>query len=214
MNAGFSNLLGLKKHLLATSQQSGTAYDTPITDLGLGIAAMIERYCGRQFLRIVADTAILAADQIQFLLPRFPLESISAIDLKVSESAGWVAQTVNDFIKTIGLAEGIVYLPEGADPGDYSTQVRFTYTGGYFWNILEPTDNSYPTALPAGATALPADLKLAWLLQCRAVWNSFDKLGVNVAAPDDGSVGRALAELELSPQVKLMLNQFRRDQMV
>ena len=217
MNAGFSNLATLKAHLLAPSLAlaAETTYDAVLTTLGLGVAAHFDSVCNRKFTRAAGTTDILPADMCQFLLPRFPVESISAIDLKTTEADGWVAQVINDFVRTIDLAKGIVYLPDGADAGPYYAQLRFTYTGGYFWNILEPADVGYPTALPSGANALPPDLKLAWLLQCEAVWKARDKLGTEIIERDDVKfVNSALSELKLVPQVKAILQQFTRINMV
>lgn len=217
MNAGFSNLATLKAHLLAGSLASAdeTAFNTAITSLGLGMAAAFERHCHRKFARVAGDVEIFSADYCQFPLARFPVESVSAIDLKTTEADGWVAQTVNEFIRTINLAQGIVYLPDGSDAGPYYAQLRFTYTGGYFWNTLEPADTGYPTALPSGATVLPDDLKLAWLLQCEAVWKARDKLGTEIIERDDVKfVNSALSELKLIPQVKAILQPFIRMKLV
>lgn len=209
MNAGFSNLALLKAQLLPSAMRSGTAYNDVILALGLGIAAAFENHCKRAFFRTVGDTATFPADHIHFILPRYPVESISAVDIKRTEADGWESQTVNDFIKTYDRESGVVYLPDGSDAGSYSDQVRFTYTGGYFWETLEPTDGGYPTAVPSGSTALPADILTAWHLQCREVWSKMDKLGATIgSAPDAQS---HLAELQLVPLVKGMLRDHVRE---
>jgi hypothetical protein len=210
MNSGFSNLATLKAHLLGDALRASTEFNEVILALGLGVAGIIERHCNRKFARAVGSTDILPADRIQFLLPRFPIESVTAIDVKRSESEGWVAQTVNEFAKTIDLRSGIVHREDGPDAGDYSTQVRFTYTGGFFWEQLEPADMGYPTAQPAASTALPHDVRLAWLLQCQDAWQRRDKLGADIAQSSDFQ--SALAEIELLPFVKMNLRNFIREE--
>jgi hypothetical protein len=181
MNSGFSNLATLKANLLGEALRASTEFNDVILALGLGVAGVIERHCHRRFARAIGTTDILPADRIQFLLPRFPAEAVTVIDVKRSEAEGWIAQSVTEFAKTIDLRSGIVYREDGPDAGEYSTQVRFTYTGGFFWEQLEPTDVGYPTAQPAGSTPLPHDLKLAWLLQCQDAWRRRDTLGADIA---------------------------------
>lgn len=213
MNVGFANLSTLKKQLLAPALVAATDYDARITALGLGVAEAMGNYCNRKFARAVGTTEILPADRCQFLLARYPIESISAIDLKMTEAEGWVAQTVNEFLRTIDQKSGIVNCPAGADAGPWDAQVRFTYTGGFWWEQLEPTDNGYPASQPSGSNALPNDLKLAWLLQCELIWKMSDKLGTDIG---EGKAGRdyELQTLALSPQVKTLLGQFVRYNLV
>jgi hypothetical protein len=216
MNAGFSNLDTLKHQLLGGQLKSETQFDVLLKGIGLGMARMIESACNRRFQRTVGQVDILRADQVHFLLSRYPVESVASIDTKVTEADGWTAQTVNEFVQTIDLAAGIIYLPEGADVGLYHGQVRITYTGGYWWQTLEPKEAGYvqdeATGAPAGAALIPDDLRAAWLLQCQEVWNKRDKLGLGIAdKPDEQG---KLSELRLVPLVKEMLKEYIRFQMV
>jgi len=215
MNAGLANLHSLKSHLLAPSLVAGTEFDTVLANIGLGVAAQFEKFCNRCFLRTASAVEIFPADYSQFILARTPVESISAIALKQTEALGFVAQTVNDFIRTFHPASGVVYLTTG-DAGTFSAQIKFTYTGGYFWNILEPADSGYPTALPSGATALPEDLKLAWLQQCTLAWQVKDKLGADITTTGSAAatVAGSLAGLEFLPDVKRTLTQYVHMQLV
>jgi hypothetical protein len=192
--------------------RASTEFNEVILALGLGMAALIEHHCNRKFLRAVGDTEIFTADAVHFSLPRFPVESVTKIELKQSEAEGWLEQTVNEFVRTINLKSGFVYLPEGSDPGDYATQIRFTYTGGYFWEQLENNDVGYPTAQPAGSTALPHDVRLAWLLQCQDVWQRRDNLGTDLAR--SGKYAPSLSESNLLPLVKVNLRAFVRESWV
>jgi hypothetical protein len=211
MNAGFSNLDALKKHLLAPALVATDKYDTALLAVGLGVAAAIENYCTRKFTR-ATGTEIIGADRLEFLLPRYPVESLSKIELKLTEAQGWQELVVNDVITTIDLPSGIVHFAGRNDVGPHSAQVRFTYTGGYFWNTAEPSEAGYPSALPEGANALPLDLRLAWLMQCENIWTKKDKLGTGIASkPDEQFDG---SEIKLSPIVKDMIGQFVRYNLV
>jgi hypothetical protein len=212
MNAGFSNLDTLRKQLLPGTLANERRFDQVFTALGLGTAAAFENFCNRKFNRVADDTEILPADKCQFLLSRYPVETLTAIDLKTTEADGFVAQTVNTFVRTVDLKSGIVNCPEGADAGPWYAQVRFTYTGGFWWETLEPDDASYPSPQPAGSTALKEDLRLAWLMQCEAIWAQRDKLGIGLT--DAPATQSKVAALDLSPLVKQMLAQFVRYNLV
>lgn len=202
MNAGLSNLATLKAFLLPASLRSGTDDDATITAVGLGVAGLIEGYCGRAFQRTVGAADVFAADRAQFLLSRFPVESVSKFELKSTEAAGFVEQTLATYPRAIDLANGIVTL--SGDAGDYFEQLRITYTGGYWWDTSEDSSGS----LPSGATALPKALQLAWLMQCQHVWSALDKVGAALAeAPGKAT---ALDTLKLSPAVEQMLADFIR----
>jgi hypothetical protein len=206
MNVGFSNLYTLKRYVLGEKMSDEPTFNQVLTLIGTGMAATLENFCNRKFARVVGDVEILPADYCQFLLPRFPVETVSAIDLKMTEADGWVSQVVNDFVRTIDLKAGIVYLPDGADAGPYYAQLRFTYTGGYFWDTNEPDDG--PLAQPAGSALLPDALRDAWLLQCTDVWKRRDKLGLSLLDKPDEKTREQL--MRLLPLVEQNLQQFKR----
>ena len=122
--------------------------------------------------------------------------------------------TINQYrvIRALDAATGIIYFREEIDCGGYWAQMRFTYTGGYFWETLEPADGNYPTTMPSTATALPADLQLAWFLQVAEVWKKKDKLGQGIATDDDkgGRINPANLEEQFLPEVKSILSQYIR----
>jgi len=89
--------------------------------------------------------------------------------------------------------------------GHWSVRLRVTYTGGYWFETLEPDDVGYPTEQPEGSTALPADVKLAWFMQASHVWGTMDQLGVSIA-PEENKTASTLAALDLVPAVKQILN--------
>jgi hypothetical protein len=184
MNAGFSNLAFLKKQLLAKSASSDTRFDDLIAAIGLGVAGQFENSCNRKFNRQANCVECFPADHAEFIPERLPLESVSLVELKVRESDGWVTQTDPNFIRALNLENGIIDCGPG-DAGPYYAQLRFTYTGGYFWEQLEPDDAAFPSPLPAGAAPLPAALSNAWLLQCRHIWGNLDKLGLDLLKSAD-----------------------------
>lgn len=66
---------------------------------------------------------------------------------------------------------------------------------------------------PTGSTARPADLYLAWLLQCEFVWKLRDKLGLGLAGDKADStqlVSLSLAGLKLVPDVEETCRAYRR----
>lgn len=205
MNAGFGNLDSLKRHLLAGSMAGETRFDQVIVDVALGVAGAMENFCNRKFARAVGDKAVFQADRASFILPRYPLEAVTAVEAKATDGDGWVAQELS-FIQATSLASGIIYLQEQPDAGPYWSQVRFTFTGGYWFETLEPDDENYPSAMPDGATPLPAELRLAWLLQCREVWNKIDKIGAGLVDVPDNQTKTGV--LDLSPMVKRTLGQY------
>jgi hypothetical protein len=95
--------------------------------------------------------------------------------------------------------------------GYFFSRIRITYTGGFWFPILEPADAGYPDTAPAGAALLPAAVKSAWYLQCQHVWKRWDKLGAQIA--QDPEKQSALGAVALIPLVREMLAPFRRMQM-
>jgi hypothetical protein len=83
------------------------------------------------------------------------------------------------------------------------------YTLSYL--ALSPTAAAAAATLPEGATALPDDLKFAWLLQCEHLWKLRDKLGVSIAAPAGSQApSLTLAGAELIPEVAAIARAHRR----
>ena len=209
MNCGLGNLDSLKKHLLAGALMGETKFDAVIIDIGLGVAGLFEQFCNREFARMVGDVAVFQGDRASFILPRYPVEEVTKVEVKGRDLEGWVEQDA-DFIQATSPLSGIVYLPDKSDAARYWSQVRFTFTGGFWFETLEPDDEGYPGVMPAGAKALPFDLRLAWFLQCREVWNKVDKLGVGlVSKPDEQTLTGAL---ELSALVLQTLRNYQQMQ--
>ncbi len=81
------------------------------------------------------------------------------------------------------------------------------------WIAVAAGATSAAPTLPTGATALPADLSLAWLNQCEHVWKTHDKLGISLS-PDSASapqlLGLSLAGMTLVPDVEQTLRRYMR----
>lgn len=216
MNVGLANLFTLKSHLQGIALTDETRFDSVLQDIGLGVAGQMENFCDRKFARVAGDTFVAPADRASFILPRYPIEAVSLVEFKADETNGWVSDgpTVPTIVSSSTFS-GLVYLGDVPDPGAFYMQVRFTFTGGYWFETEEPTNAdgsanpNYPTAQPAGSTPLPYDLRLAWLTQCRRVWAAFDKLGTKVL--DDSAAGSAaLAAMDWSPEAREILARYRR----
>lgn len=199
MNAGLGNLTELKQRLLAPSVADQATFDDALLTLGLGVAELLQRHCNRSFGRVAGDTFTTSADRDTVLLPRYPVESVTGLALRESGSSAFTALELSTVLNTNAEA-GIVYL--AAPQGDWRSQIRITYTGGWWWQTLDPDETGYPATQPTGSTALPADLKLAWFLQCKKVWESFDPLGSNLTGDAaQQAASAALAGLALVPHV-------------
>ena len=205
MNAGLSNLATLKGFLLANSLQSATTYDaTKLLPIGLGVADLMNTFCGRQFGYNAAISEIFPGDRPHWYLSYFPVLSIASVNMRYFITDPWTNITG----EPIQWNQNTGLLSFGYTLGRFPLQIQVNYAGGYFFEQLEPADGGYPTTPPAGSTPLPYGVQLAWLLQCAEVWNKIDKLGAGVAdRPDSFALTGAL---ELSPGVKQLLQSYRR----
>lgn len=207
VNAGFSNLKSLKAQLLAEALRVSTKYDAALLAIGQGVAKQFEKFCNRKFARIENTTFVCSADRDHVYLDRYPLESISQVELRLDTTSGWEVQS--GLVLNLDETNGKAYW--GYEPGPHYAQLRFTFTGGYWWDQTEEDNDT----LPSGATELEEDLKLAWLLQCRIAWQAIDKIGQDITKTGSSSnlVTGTLAGLEMLPDVKEKLIPFRRMQL-
>jgi hypothetical protein len=199
MSIGLGNLTELKSFLLPASLLMRTDFDSSLSLIGKGVAAGFDKYCNRKFQRGSGVTETFHADRDHWYVQRYPLETVTALALKYSDADGWETQDITDILSTEA-ESGRVWF--GYYPGDYQTLARLTYTGG-FW--IDPGDG---TTIPAGATAVPDEVKLAWLTQCQHMFGSRDNLGKTVAK--ENSKASPLADLDLVPSVKSCLESFVR----
>jgi hypothetical protein len=217
MNAGLSNLDKLKKALLGNGLAADPQFDIAIKAIGLGMAGLCETFCNRQLAYLENDTLIFSGDRSHYYLPRFPIVSVDKVEMRYFIADDWTDIT----------GQPISWNPEtgllhfGYTLGRNPLQVKVTYTGGFWYEMLEPDDDTYPSDLPTAITdnqqlearkfRLPDTLQSAWLLQCQEVWNKRDKLGMGMADVPDKQV--SLERLALIPIVKQMLQPFVRYQL-
>jgi hypothetical protein len=195
MNLGLGNLTELKAQLLSEVLRAGTEYDAPLQAIGSGVAAQFDQHCNRKLARAVADTVTFPADSPVYFLPRYPVEDVTAVATKDERGTTW-SDVLADLYNW-NAENGAIYFLVALGPNH--SQLKITFTGGYWVDTSE--DNS--GTLPAGAVALPGDLKLAWFLQCEEVWNQKDKLGVGIIA--ETAKKPNFKSLELIPEVKDIL---------
>lgn len=200
LNAGFASRSVLLAALLAEELRADATWAPPILQVGLGVAAAFQRHCNRRFERVVGAVDEYRDAIYHCVLERYPVESVAKIETQARHGAEWIEQDLA--IQDIDPAAGVLYLSSSLDS---SGRIRVTYTGGYWWDITDAATGT----LPAGATALPADLLHAWLQQCRAVWARVPKLGVPVA-----TLTKDLTAFQpLEPDVAATLATYRRYQL-
>lgn len=202
MTIGLGNLSELKAYLLPESMLQRTDFDTPLSVIGKGVASGFDHYCNRVFARLAGATETFTADRDHYFVRRFPIETVTTLELLYSDNDGWEAQD-SEFVTNTDNESGRLWF--GFFVGDCETLVRVTYTGGYW---VDPGDG---TSQPANSTAVPDDLKFAWMTQCQHVWNSRDKLGKSLAKAEEPS--SALSSLDLVPSVEACLRRHIRYEM-
>lgn len=201
MDAGLGSMTVLKRALLPQAQWLPTTFDANILVIGLGVARSFDRYCDRKFSRGThVDT--FTGERGVWFLSSTPVESVTSVEEKTDETAGWA--TITNAYNNLETVSGRLCF--GDDVSDYETLVRVTYVGGYWWD----TTDELTDTLPAGATALPDEVKMAWLLQCQHQWSVRDKLGSAVAMPAGESA--KLGDYDLLPDVKRILDSYIRYQ--
>lgn len=193
----FATLAILKSHVLPEPLQASTDYDVVLQSIGAGVADMFQKRCNRQFERVVGDAYEVAGDQPLISLPRYPVESVASVELQAGYGGAWTALT--DAIQELHKEAGMLTLC--GVQGSYTERLRITYTGGFWY------DNVGGQSQPAGSTALPEDLLLAWYTQCNLLWSSMDFQGRSLTEPQWRS---RLHEWQLTPAAEKTLHTLAR----
>lgn len=212
INAGLGSLAELKAFLLAASMSgvADTANDANLTRIGLGVAGMFEEHCNRVWAYDAAAKDEFSANRSFLVARRYPLNL--AVPLVVERCDSLVAGVqvwtpIPDGAYNVSAEAGIVYL--AGYQGNYLSRVRLTSAGGFWWLGLDA--NLTP---PAGAAVVPDGLKLAWLIQCQALWTVRDDLGIAIAGQRAGDQpSLTLPAYDLVPEVANTLRDFVRYQM-
>lgn len=197
---GLGTLGQLKRFILNSGIVAETTYDEALTFLGKGVAAAIDKFTNRTLKRGTSITEDFRGGTDLLLLARFPVESVTSVGLKTSGESSFTTQT--SIVDTTALESGVLLLVSTV--GTERDQLRVTYDGGYWYDTTDDDSGTQPT----GSALLPHDIKMAWLLQCQHIWAKRDALGIqHVESPE---LRTTLTNLDLIPQVKMMLEPYRR----
>jgi hypothetical protein len=215
MDLGLGNLADVKGYVLPALIAQDTQYDSVLTTIARGVAGRFESYCNRKFARVVGDQATFDAVRRFYILPRYPFETITLLEMNSAVGDEWTDTTAS--IVQQDPTIGWIYF--GCYLGDTFCLVRCTYTGGYFYETLEPFESDgqtptpgFPTAVPAGSNFLPAALKDAWLKQVIHEFELKDRLLPEGVAANGGKskANWRLDQMQLLPEVANAIAQFRR----
>jgi len=188
----FSTLPALKARLALDALDP--QFDELLTNALLATGARFEKECNRFFARdeMLED---FPGDSLELRLSRYPVESVSNLEIKTNEEEGWV-----ELPSTEHLLRGacVVSLPSAI--GTWRQQIRVTYVGGY----VMPGDE-----VVADQFALPVDLEQAAVEQTAYWFQNRDKLGLLRSWPHQGTY-QQFALLDLLPSVKAVLRTYER----
>lgn len=179
---------------------SDTADDSILTNFIKSVSGAFERHCNRRFDRAAGATYEFDAQKTEIIPERYPIEAVTAWDLKTDETTGWVAQTVTDYLIRQGC---VISLP--AALGVEGELGRITYTAGY---VLPGTTPG------AGQTALPDEVREACVEQVVYLYQNRKRLGVSSVSGQGGSIAKdaqsVVNPLPFLPQVMQALHQYER----
>jgi hypothetical protein len=216
MNCGLSNLATLKAWVLPVSLQSNTSYNTKLAIIGGLAAGLFNQFCNRTLQWGVAQQDIFTGDRPEWYVAAYPIATnndanqspqITSVNMRYFLTDNWT-NIVGEPLQ-VDATKGKIHF--GYTLGRAPLQVQVIYNGGYFYETLEPTDEGYPTAQPAGSTALPPEVLGAFLVQCAEVWNKLDKLGAGIAMNPDTITKTGV--LDFSPLAKRVMQAYVRYQM-
>lgn len=218
MDCGLTNLYELKNALLAQSIGGLTQFDRALQLIGLGVRGAFENFCNRRLAYATNDTVDITGNRPHYYVPRFPISGVTSIQMRYFQSDDWTDITSQPI--SVAYANGFISF--GYTLGREPLRVLVTWSGGFWYETLEPDDPNYPSQKPAisdpvalrnGAVIadLPDDLRAAFLWQCEAIWAARDKLGVGIS--DKPNEQSKIDRIELAPLVKQVLNQYIRYQL-
>lgn len=199
MDLLLGNLADVKTAVLPSALATSTDFDAVLQQIGAGVAAALQRACNRQFARVENATFVTSAERSSLVVDRYPIESVSKIEIRDDPTTGWVEQT--GLVWNLQEEAGLVFF--NGIVGSSRSLVRVTFTGGWWYD----TEEDYTGTLPEGATALPPDLKNAWLMQCQHEFERRAKMSEQTLARDKAS---ATQDVELLPFVNTVVTQYRR----
>jgi hypothetical protein len=174
---------------------SDSTQDALLTNFIKHASERFDRHCRRKFSRLAGATDEFDGGRRELALSRYPIESVTKLEVKRRESEGWVEQTGVEFLVRRGCVVSL-----GKTLGGDGEVLRVTYTGGY---VLPGTTPG------AGQTALPDDLEQACVEQVAYWYQSKDHLGV-ITEMQSGVGFNQFTQMDLLMHVRAVLDTYVR----
>lgn len=210
-DCGLGTLGELKRFCITSSLDGASTFNEAMIAIGRGTAKAFDVAVGRKLKRETGAVEQFVASRKNMVLAHTPVESVTKLELKYDETEGWVDMTSGIASCLLNNLDGILTVPSDFWPlsaqfrHDVPGLWRVTLTGGYWY---DPTDDGSGTK-PTGATELPNDLKLAWLLQCQHLWVNRDNLGITWSPTGESrDTRKSLANVKFIPLVTQTLNDY------
>jgi hypothetical protein len=149
LSAGFGTLAQLKARVLPSVMESydnDGEWDTDLAQIGIAVAEAFNRYCNRVFQRGVSVAYDDEGGVRSFVLDRYPVESITALQL----TTGGGTTDEMESIYLVKPDSGIVELQSFL--GTYRDRITCTYSGGYWLGATASVARNVVEAIPAGET--------------------------------------------------------------
>lgn len=165
------------------------------------VSGRFDKETNRTLAYAAAATYDFRGDEMNLVVDRYPIVSVTSFSLKTTEDAGFVAQTGIDYL--VNGTRSIVEL--GASLGTSREIGRVTFAGGY---VL-------PGTTPSGSqTALPDEIEQACVEQCAYLYQNKDRLGLSSISGAGGSISKdpvsVVSPLSLLPSVMAVLKKYER----
>lgn len=188
-------LLDLKTRLKIA--EADVVDDAVLESFIAGVSGRFARECNRTFDYSATATYDFRADEMDLVVDRWPLVSVTSFALKGTETLGWVVvDPTPDYL--INGPRSIVEL--AAPLGTSREMGRVTFAGGY---VLPGG------TVGTGQTALPDEVEQAAIEQCAFYYRNKDTLGLAGVSGAGGSISK-LATADLLPTVQAVLNKYER----
>jgi len=170
--------------------------DSLLTGLIKHASGRFAKECNRIFDRGIDFTFEFRADEMNISPDRYPIETVSAFDLKSTEAEGWIAQSSVEYL----LSPQKCMIELAGPLGTSRQKGRVTFTGGY----VRPGGT-----LGAGQTALPDEIEQACIDQIVYWYENRHRLGLLSTSGEGGSI-QQMKTLDLLPHVEAILRKYER----
>lgn len=179
LSAGFGTLEQIKARVLPAIMESydeGGEWDTDLKQIGLGVAESFNRFCNRVFQRGVSVAYDDEGGVRSFVLDRYPVESITALQLTTGGGTTDELSSIYLVKPDSGIVELESYL------GTYRDRLTCTYSGGYWLGVGETISANVEAAIAAGVTQVEVTPPEGFLAG-HAVQASVERLSGDGALP-------------------------------